>query len=101
MSLRHTIKSLISGPQTQAASGGGNFNQGQGPGPQGQYGASPYGYNPQAPVPHGGPGGSYSLPHGPPMASPVSPSYGAYPQNQYPPNQYAPLGHQQPQQYSQ
>ncbi|KAK6335707.1 hypothetical protein TWF730_003085 [Orbilia blumenaviensis] len=106
MSLRHTIKTLLSGPQTQAAPPGGyGYNQVPSPNQpqQQQYGTpTPYGYQAGAPVAQGGPigqAGPYGPQQGQPMMSPTPQAYGYAP----PPSQiqqtFAPPPQQQPYQY--
>ncbi|KAK6505887.1 hypothetical protein TWF481_007776 [Arthrobotrys musiformis] len=104
MSLRHTIKTLLSGPQTQAppAEGYGYNNQAPGPPPNSaqqhhqQYGVpAPYGYHQAGPSIYGGPAASYSLPQGPPVVPPHPQSYGYAPPSSHGPQMYVPPPQQQ------
>ncbi|RVD84798.1 uncharacterized protein DFL_006521 [Arthrobotrys flagrans] len=99
MSLRHTIKSLLSGPQTQAPPPGGfGYNQAPNPSPQQQYGGlAPYGYHQAAPAVYGGPHEPYTTPQGQPIMPPNPQTYRyAHPPSQIP-QMYAPPPQQQPQ----
>ncbi|KAF3106060.1 hypothetical protein TWF569_011174 [Orbilia oligospora] len=94
MSLRHTIKTLLSGPQTQASPPGGfGYNQAPNPTPnQPHHAQQQFGYHQAAPVNYGNSGGQ-------PVMVPNPQSYGYPPPPSQFPQMYAPPPHQQPQQY--
>ncbi|KAK6504515.1 hypothetical protein TWF506_002709 [Arthrobotrys conoides] len=101
MSLRHTIKTLLNGPQTQAPlSGGFGYNQAPNQAQQQLYGGpAPYGYQQATSANHGNPPGPYAPPQGQSMMTPNPQSYGYAPPPSQPPQMYAPPLQQQSQQY--